>query len=149
MSLIISTEGISNFDNPVSVTPIKYPLISFELFKKKYEDDDLLFFCSLFPELRNILIKSITVLETAVKNKDDNEWNSCVMALKSIAETLFFTKLKKITIKNKPNVSDYNKLTTTIKNTLILATAYSVNVKQNYGFWRRLKNWCYGSAKVF
>lgn len=149
MSLVINTEGISNFDNSVSVTPIKYPLISFDFFKKKYEDDDLLFFCSLFPEVRNVLIKSIVVLEMAVTKKDDDEWNSCVMALKSIAETMFFTKLRKIPIKNKSNVDDYNRLTMTIKNTLILATAYSVNVKQSYGLFRRFKSWCYGSAKVF
>ena len=123
MSLTIDTQGISNFEKSPTT---QYPLFDIALFKDIYIDNELLFFNSLFPEARDMLIKSISVLDNAVKENDSKEWHRCILGLHIIAKSMLFQKLEKCPINDMtPNVTDYYILKRCIRSTLNVANFFN------------------------
>jgi len=80
-------------------------------FKKKYNDDKLLFFNSIFPQAKKVLKDAKYVLKKSVKEENWGEWSRTYFALKTIFECMCFENLEKLKIDFKnPNETDLAKL---------------------------------------
>ena len=142
MSLTIDTQGISNFEKSPTTN---IPLFDIALFKDIYTDNELLFFNLLFPKAREMLIKSISVLDNAIKENDNKEWQRCILGLNIIAKSMLFHKLEKCQINNQtPNVADYYILKRCIRSTLNVANffVFKKNKKKHNSIHYYLEKWC-------
>ena len=84
-------------------------------FDQKYKDKKKKFFTILIKIAKPTFIKSLSVLQKSVKENDFSEWFGTIIAIKQIAELMFFEDLKNLLPDlNKPNQKDYEDLKTEI-----------------------------------
>jgi len=146
MSLTIDTSTFTRFEKSPTT---QYLLFDADEFKEKYTDPQLFFFNSLFPEVRDLLIKSIFILENAILEDDRNEWQTAIFALRSIANTMLFIKLEKYKINTfYPNIEDFQTLKRCIHDTftVILKNLPEKKIKKKkFASW---KQWIFGNSKI-
>jgi hypothetical protein len=85
-------------------------IVDMTRFKRTYDDANLLFFRTIFIEAKETLHNALPVLEECIEKKNVEKWNQTIMAIKSIAKDLFFSRLTALKINKKPNLIDYQRI---------------------------------------
>lgn len=85
-------------------------IVNIRRFKRTYDDENLLFFRTIFVEAKTLLYNALPVLEECIENQNVEKWNQTIGAIKSIAEDLFFSRLTPLKIKKNPNLIDYQRI---------------------------------------
>ena len=85
-------------------------LVDIKRFKRTYNDKQLLFFRTIFIEAKTFLCNALPVLEECIREKKKKKWNESIVAIKSVAEDLFFSRLVQLKTEKTPNFKDFNKI---------------------------------------
>lgn len=106
------------------------PIIDIDLFKKKYSDNNLVFFNKLFVEAKTLYKNVIPILENRCKNGE--KWFACVLAIRNIGEQMCFMRIQRMKINmNKANQSDLIILKKLINEILFTEFTFVKNPKKS------------------